>query len=358
MVCSAISVWARRCAILAFRQPSKELTITPVITQTVLQSQIITLQSVIITIFLYGPTSADPISHHLSSLVAASRASGAAAVDALAAQKQRQAVSLPPTPRTTRSTRASSIRVDDSHALPYPVTSVPTTSSASTALVKSHHDRNDDDAGPYPANTTIHSRPTVPRTDTESTSFSGPTSYGTETTPHTQYCLYALDLQRHRSQPLASSITSDPSPYCPYCKRTLSLSPGKSWEVCKDNDGAERCFRIQNRFVVKCHRNSADGGYSCVLCSRSGSVDTVCGDVKALIRHVWMDHNADELELEEDVAEVVDKNVDRRRDSGFGSGYSSSSRRSVSLGPSRGRGRRRYDKEVESYEVRPSRRDG
>ncbi|KAF2691575.1 hypothetical protein K458DRAFT_411304 [Lentithecium fluviatile CBS 122367] len=336
---------------IGFQDVGAQYAIGDVITQTALQSQIITLQSVIITTFLYGPTSPDPISHHLSSLVAASRAAGAAAVDALAAQQQRQVAALPPTPR---SRRTPSIRGGDAKALPYPVTSA---SSTATALVKSRHEHEDNDARPYPANTTIYSRPTVQRSDTESTSFSGPTSYGTESTPHTLFCLYALDLQRHRSQPLSASITSDPSPYCPYCKRTLSLSPGKSWEVCKDDEGVERYFRIQNRFVVKCHRNSVDGGYSCVLCSRGASVDTVCGDVKALIRHIWMDHDVGELELEEDVFEVVDKTTERRRDSVVGSGYGSGSRRSVSLGPSRGNGRRRYDREVETLEMRSPRRE-
>ena len=324
------------------------------ITQTSLQSQIITLQSVIITIFLYGPTSPEPLSHHLSSLLAASRAAGGAAVDALAAQQQRQIAALPPTPR---SARAPSVRSRDAHDLPYPVAAVPSKSSVSTALVRSRHQWEDDNATPYPAKTTILDRPTMNRSDTESTSFSGLTAYGTDPAPHTLFCLYALDLQRHRDQQLSASITSDPSPYCPYCKRTLSLSPGKSWEICIEDDGIDRCFRVQNRFVVKCHRNSVDGGYSCVLCSQRGSIGTVCGDVKALIRHVWQDHNIAELKNEEDVVEVIDNAVDRRRDSGFGSGYRSSSRRSVSLGPSRGKGRRKYDGEMETLAMRAHRRE-
>jgi hypothetical protein len=100
-----------------------------------------------------------------------------------------------------------------------------------------------------------------------------------------------------------------------------------------------------------------------VLCSESASVDTVCGDVKALIRHIWMDHDVSELKREEDVVEVVDNAVDRRRDSVVGSGYHSSSgyrsssRRSVSLGPSRGKGRRKYDREVETLAIRAPRRE-
>jgi hypothetical protein len=221
----------------------------------------------------------------------------------------------------------------------------------------SRHERQEEDARPYPAKTTILDRPTIDRTDTESTSFSGPTAYGPESAPQTSFCLYALDLQRHRDQQLSASITSDPSPYCPYCKRSLSLSPGKSWEVSLDHEGVDRCFRIQNRFVVKCHRNSVDGGYICVLCSQNADVETVCGDVKALIRHIWMDHNVRELKNEEDVVEVIDNAGSRRRDSGFSSGHRSSSRRSMSLGPSRGKGRSRYDRDGESLAMRRSHRE-
>lgn len=322
-----------------------------VITQTTLQSQIITLQSVIITTFLYGPTSPDPISQLLDNLVAASQAAGAAAVDALAAQQQRQ---IGVRPSTTRSARSSSRQGRDARALPYPAAS----SSPSTALVHSRREWEDDSPRPYPVKTTILDRPTIQRSDTESTSFTGLTGYDTESPPRTLYCVYALDLQKHRDQKLAASITSDPSPYCPHCKRTLALSPGKSWEVCKDEAGVERCFRIQNRFVVKCHRNSVDGGYSCVLCSQGASVGTICGDVKALIRHVWMDHSIAELKNEDDVIEIIESKPERKRDSGVDAGRPFDSRRSVSLGPSaRGRSRRIYDRQVEELEIRVPRRE-
>lgn len=274
-------------------------------------------------------------------------------VDVLAAQYQRQLPVHPPISRSARSSRASQ------HAPPYPLTQA-STSSASTALIKS---RREPDTL-YPAKTTIMdvaSRPKVQRSDTESTSFSGPTAYGTQSIPPTQYCLYALDLQRHPSQALSSSITDRSTPYCPYCNRDLNLSPGRSWEIFKDDDGTERRFHIQNRFVVKCHRDGVDGGYACVLCSKSANVDTVCGDVKALIRHVWIDHSAVELDLEEDVEEVVEKSNRRRRDSmlSFTEPPRRGDRRSVSLGPSRGKASRRstVEREVETIEIRPLRRD-
>jgi hypothetical protein len=109
---------------------------------------------------------------------------------------------------------------------------------------------------------------------------------------------------------------------------------------------------VQNRFVVKCHREGADGGYSCVLCATSASHETVCGDVNALVKHVWQDHDVRELEGEPDVVELVEKTPERRRDSAV----APSSRRSFSLGPSRG-GRRRLEREVETLEIRVPRRE-
>ncbi|CAI6336814.1 unnamed protein product [Periconia digitata] len=341
---------------IGLRDVGTQFAVGDVVTQTFLQSQIITLQSALITTFLYGPTKPDPISKHLSVLVAASREAGIQTVDALSAQQQRQLSVLPTSSRSTRSHTARSSHVQP---LPYPVTA---DGSASTALVKSsRHDHEGDRESAYPAKTTILSnRPKAQRTDTESTAFSGPTSYATSAPP-TAYCLYALDLQQHSKQNLSPAITQESTPFCPHCQRTLQLSPGKSWEVIKQDThlGHERIFHVSNRFVVKCHRSGADAGYCCVLCSQgSGSTETVCGDVKALIKHVWQDHDVHELESEVDVEELGDrdtapgrrnsvKHVDRRRDSGMGM----SSRRSVSLGPSRGvgrtgSGRRRFDRDV------------
>lgn len=56
--------------------------------------------------------------------------------------------------------------------------------------------------------------------------------------------------------------------------------------------------------MVKCHQSGPGAGYSCVLCSREGSVDTVCGDVRALVQHVWKEHSAGELVKERDVVEI------------------------------------------------------
>ncbi|KAH6518189.1 hypothetical protein HBI81_176050 [Parastagonospora nodorum] len=310
-----------------------------------LQAQIIALQNVLVTTFLYGPTSDDSISHQLSNLNAASRAAGTSSVDILAAQIQRQQAALPHTPRSSRSPVG---RSHGSQAVPHPTT-VHESGSASTSLVR-YQEPTQPRSG-SPVNTTIietwRGRPKPERTDTDTTSMTGPTSYGMRTAPHELYCLYAIDLQRHRDQQLSDTITSESKPYCPHCKQDLHLSPGKAWEVVKRGDGYERCFQVSNRFVVKCHRGGADGQYSCVLCSRHADVDTVCGDVKALVKHIWEDHGVGELKHEEDITEVVELAPDRRRDSGLGHATSRGSRRSASLGPNSWgrRSRRGYDRD-------------
>lgn len=340
---------------IGFQKTGVQFAIGDVQTHVAIQAHIITLQSVLVTTFLYGPTSSNSISHQLANLTAASRAAGTSVVDILAAQLQRQQASLPPTPRSSHSP------VDHSHtskAPPYPITATVTNStSTSTSLVRYQEPIRPRSGSPV--NTTVidewRGRPKVDRTDTDTTSLTGPTSYGMKSAPHELYCLYAIDLQRHRDQQLASSITSDPVPCCPHCKRTMHLSPGKAWEVRKEDAGYERCFQVSNRFVVKCHRDNADGQYTCVLCSQHADVDTVCGDVKALIKHIWEDHSIGELKHEEDITEVVEL-VDRRRDSGLGHSTSRSGRRSASLGPSTWRSKSEYDRHADTYERSSSRR--
>lgn len=85
---------------------------------------------------------------------------------------------------------------------------------------------------------------------------------------------------------------------------------------------------------------------------------TICGDVKALVKHICEDHKTTQLKAEEDITEVVELALgERRRDSGLAHSTSRSSRRSPSLS-SRRRGSRpsAYDREVEAIEVRLPRR--
>ncbi|KAF2132413.1 hypothetical protein P153DRAFT_311407 [Dothidotthia symphoricarpi CBS 119687] len=339
---------------LGCQEIGTQFAVGDVLSHTALQSQIITLQSVLVTTFLYGPTSSSSVSHQLSNLGKSSRTAGTTCVDILAAQQQRQRVTLPSVTRSRRSTIA---HTSPTKTLLYPTT-INGASSVSTTLVESRHEPLRVRSG-SPANTTIlewQSQLKPERADTDITSLAGSTSYGVKSASPTLYCPYALDLQRYRDQSLSSCITSNPSPYCPDCKRTLHLSSGKAWELFKnDKDGFERCFQVSNRFAVKCHRDGANGGYSCVLCSENASVETVCGDVKALIKHIWEDHDASELKREEDITEVIES-IERRRDSGLDYDAPRSSRRSGSWGSRRRPSRPDIEREVEALEIRRSSR--
>lgn len=260
---------------------------------------------------------------------------------------------MSPTHVPTPSQTANSV---STHTTPYPFnTAAP--SHHSTALMRYEPPRTR--AG-SPVNTTILSwrdRIDPERTDTNTMTMTGPSSRVMSSVPADLYCPYAADLQRHATQLLSSSITSDLAPHCPHCKGVLHLSSGKAWELFKEDDGFDRCFQVSNRFVVKCHRDGPDGQYACIICAESGSVNTVCGDVKALVKHLWSDHSIRELKHEQDIVEVIEQPKENRRDSGIGHSTPQSSKRSASLASSR---RRRslpaFEREVEIFDTRSFRR--
>ncbi|KAL6151138.1 hypothetical protein ACJBU6_10129 [Exserohilum turcicum] len=124
------------------------------------------------------------------------------------------------------------------------------------------------------------------------------------------FCLYAKDLQDDPWLPLAKSYRPCGDNKCPFCRTYLSMRPGKVWEIVVDNckeprsshrKSAYRVFRIKNRFIVKSHREQ--GGFACVLCARFRRFDMLCRDIGSLIDHLWREHTADELEWDIDVVE-------------------------------------------------------
>lgn len=307
----------------------------------------IKFQGVLLATFLYGPTSSESIQQQLSKVDAASHAAATTSVDILSALERRQ--------RIEHRTISQSVPEVESDRAPGMPGSFLSDEDHSTALL-SYRNPIRVRAG-SPANTTVLGKVRHSMTDVDTISV---TSYSSRKNTDSLFCSYANDLERHRSQQLCSSITHDPIPSCPYCKRTLHLSPGKAWEVVKSDTGYERCFQISNRFVVKCHRSGPDAGYACILCSKTDELADVaiCGDVKALVKHIFEDHNTKELKSEEDITEVVELALgERRRDSGLVHSTSRSSRRSTSVS-SRRRGSRPhvYDREVEAIEVNLPRR--
>jgi hypothetical protein len=147
------------------------------------------------------------------------------------------------------------------------------------------------------------------------TTLSGPTSIDTHAQRHRLYCLYALDLQDHAKQPLSDAFRPGGSNRCAYCGGVVPTTAGKMWEIVKEEPGRpfgvvgaavqprERVFHIENRFLVKSHRPGH--GFACVLCSREREADTVMGDVRALVDHVWRDHEVEEYERERDMKELL-----------------------------------------------------
>ncbi|KAJ6196718.1 hypothetical protein J3E72DRAFT_46586 [Bipolaris maydis] len=180
------------------------------------------------------------------------------------------------------------------------------------------------------------------------------------------YCQYAYDLQRDPTQPLHPTLLTTKDGRCPHCAGSLHLSPGKAWEISKWAGDTERTFQVSNRFVVKCHRDGPDAQYCCVICSKYSDSDTICGDVKALVKHLSDEHEVRELKHEEDIVEVIEQvMVVGKRDSGVGYGgggaasRGSRSRRSASVVSGKGRRRKSLgvvEREVDIFEVRSGRR--
>ncbi|KAF3000776.1 hypothetical protein E8E13_005190 [Curvularia kusanoi] len=318
-----------------------------------LQSEVIRLQGLLLTTFLYGPTSEEPLQQQLAKIDAASNVASTAAVDVLDAFQVRLQAEVRAS--VFPGSRRGSLRAGSMPG------SFIADDEPSTAMV-SYREPPRVRAG-SPVNTTIITKGPVPApssSDTRSLISRNPPSEQNDGL----YCPYALSLERHRSQQLSPSITTAETPFCPDCKRTLHLSPGKAWEILKKDTGYQRCFQISTRFVVKCHRPGPDAGYACIICSRAAGDDvTVCGDVKALVKHMCEDHGSRELKAEEDITEVVElgaRDRDRERDGGAALGYSTSrgSRRSASVASrrSRRRGSVGLEREVEAVEIRVPRR--
>jgi hypothetical protein len=230
-----------------------------VIAQNQLQSQIISLQSTLLGI--YQDPRHNPVSTQLSRLLQTTRSARAAAIEALAMQYQRM-LEIPDTFPLT----------DLPGAFPVPVHGIPD----------------------------LVVRPKLP--NSPKSHVSG--SHSSNSASHSLYCAYARDLQKFSDQPLADAYQVDGDGRCPYCK-FISTRRGKAWEIVKEdeeNRDMERVFLLQQRFIVKCHREG--GGFACLICSRFSTTDTVTQDARDLVDHLWREHTCRELREQEDITEV------------------------------------------------------
>ncbi|KAF2192626.1 hypothetical protein K469DRAFT_717196 [Zopfia rhizophila CBS 207.26] len=245
----------------------QQFAVGDIIAQNQLQAQIISMQQTIIKIFqesslMNGP-SANPVSHQLARLLETTRVARASSIEALALQYQRM---------------LTAARVPE--AIPPPPVS-------SEVVIR----------------TKSRARDRSP--DSNASTRSAPTATSSHSNPRGLFCIYALDLQKHIDQPLADNYKDGGDGRCPYCKCRLSTRPGKAWEIVKVDEkrrDRDRIFLVENRFVVKSHKES--GGFACVLCSRERPSDTICDSVAALVDHVWREHTVGEYGREVDVVEI------------------------------------------------------
>jgi len=111
------------------------------------------------------------------------------------------------------------------------------------------------------------------------------------------YCRYAERLQE-TGAPLDDNFSVDSSCACPQCGTKISIQPGRAWRIDKElvheqsSSGKyreqrieERTYYINNRFIVKCHREKA--GFACLLCFRYRDSDTLCETIQRFVNHVW-----------------------------------------------------------------------
>jgi hypothetical protein len=138
------------------------------------------------------------------------------------------------------------------------------------------------------------------------------------------YCRYAERLQE-TGAPLDDNFSVEGSCACPQCGTKISIQPGRAWRIDKElvhraggrerehgEQVEERTYYINNRFLVKCHREKA--GFACLLCFRYRDNDTLCETIQRFVNHIWKKHSVAEYEAETDIEtkEVYDARVNRR----------------------------------------------
>lgn len=128
-----------------------------------------------------------------------------------------------------------------------------------------------------------------------------------DTTPYELFCKYSLDLQYSRSKPLSSSFRPSADHRCPSCQIRIPVDTRDVWVLSthfpgKENRHRVREYRMDSRFVVKCHR--PEGGFACVLCDRFRDMDCLCKSVEALVKHLGTAHTPDEFERDPDLVRI------------------------------------------------------
>jgi hypothetical protein len=267
-----------------------------VVTQTQLQGQIIILQSAVIDLLEDALCTGRNVD--INKLYNASEFARHGSIAALQQQYQRMLEATP----IRRGFGATRLR-----------------RHSSTPAIKSFH---------APARSRIATSPDEVKTDVkfkESTTFSGTTAkrstsevrevYDDEAADSAEgplFCRYAVSLQNSVRTPLDPAFASGGSNRCPECAAYIAVEQGCAWKIIKEvvhkvastpkydeEQIEELIYLLNNRFVIKCHRERV--GFACVLCARYREGDTIVASAQGLVRHVWQKHNVDEYEMEPDI---------------------------------------------------------
>jgi hypothetical protein len=139
------------------------------------------------------------------------------------------------------------------------------------------------------------------------------------------FCRYALDLQE-ADMPLEVCFSHGGSGACPYCGTKIATEPGRAWKIekevvhqrirRKDYDDEvieQRTFLVNNRFIIKSHREKA--GFACLLCYRHRDRDTICESAAGLVKHLWQRHEVEEYNSDPDIREasLLEERITQKR---------------------------------------------
>ncbi|KAK4627962.1 uncharacterized protein CLAFUR5_04628 [Fulvia fulva] len=127
------------------------------------------------------------------------------------------------------------------------------------------------------------------------------------------FCRYAQDLQRH-GLPLHKTFKPGGPHCCPSCNLIIPVDTRDIWVFSthippqqKGDKPRTRDYRMDSRFVVKCH--DGQGRFACVLCDKNRDLDCICKNVESLIKHLGSAHTFEEFDQDPDLVKMKNGSV-------------------------------------------------
>ncbi|KXS93525.1 hypothetical protein AC578_4244 [Pseudocercospora eumusae] len=133
--------------------------------------------------------------------------------------------------------------------------------------------------------------------------------------PPALFCRYAKDLQKDPWRPLDKAFSRSGTHACPACHIPIPVDTRDVWVLSthfpKSSSNSlekvkNRDYRMDARFVIKCHTADGRGHFACVLCDKWRDIDCICRDVDALVKHLGTAHTPDEFEKDGDLVRMKD----------------------------------------------------